>query len=690
MVSKYKCNFCGAPRLSTDTICKFCGQKFLYENNSSLNIRFKNYFSFLKDNNKFKNSFRKAINFSYKEQVGAEFKESLLDSFKETSSTISNSGKIFTKVISTSGNDFSKFVSNNTKLILVSFLGLIALIITTKSITDYVNLQETKRILKIEKEVALKNKKEKKENIEIANSKLKENDLNGALKAYFKSIEIPSSFRSNLEDRDAYKGIAEILLKQKRFTSAAQYLSKIIDENLTKEYLTEIYYKRGLAYHASKKYNLAKNDLSQALFLSKSDGIPKNISNFNLNLYYMRSESFLNTGNYRNAINDINKVIAEDKNIKPQYYQIRSSANYFLGNYEDSISDATSSLDFIKNDNQLKSKSFFRRAESYKAKNNYKQSCLDFEKAYSFNKLKFNSTVNSKFYKNNCAEKVEYHLADPWSLLRQGKAYDFKTSYGDSTFEKNDPEKEKYLIKRLYAIFKKSSNFDEKKCKQSFEVLNSLVKVSQNPDVYFYRGRSKYLCKADYEGAINDLNKAITLKPNYSEYIYFRGIAKDRFGKHQEAINDFKKAINLDSSKHYYYYSLGITFYKLREFENAKTQFTNSLYLNNYKWNGYSGGSYNFTYTYRGLLNRARAKRHLKDYLSGLKDLNLAIEKCLNDLCYPNEPYIEKGNIQFLLDDTNSACRSWNQGKEKIWESQFKLENIGNESVYNIYQDFCT
>ena len=233
---------------------------------------------------------------------------------------------------------------------------------------------------------------------------------------------------------------------------------------------------------------------------------------------------------------------------------------------------------------------------------------MDFEKAYSFNKLKFNSTVNSKFYKNNCAEKVEYHLADPWSLLRQGKAYDFKTSYGDSTFEKNDPDKEKYLIKRLYAIFKKSSNFDEKKCKQSFEVLNSLVKVSQNPDVYFYRGRSKYLCKADYEGAINDLNKAITLKPNYSEYIYFRGIAKDRFGKHQEAINDFKKAINLDSSKHYYYYSLGITFYKLREFENAKTQFTNSLYLNNYKWNGYSGGSYNFTYTYRGLLNRARAK----------------------------------------------------------------------------------
>ena len=75
-----------------------------------------------------------------------------------------------------------------------------------------------------------------------------------------------------------------------------------------------------------------------------------------------------------------------------------------------------------------------------------------------------------------------------------------------------------------------------------------------------------------------------------------------------------------------------------------------------------------------------------KFYRLTYKDSTAAINKNLS--C--NEPYIEKGNIQFLLDDTNSACRSWNQGKEKIWESQFKLENIGNDSLYNIYQDFCT
>ncbi len=561
------------------------------------------------------------------------------------------------------------------------------MIITTKSITDYVNLQDTKRILKIEKEVALKNKKEKKEYIEIANSKLKENDLNGALKAYFKSIEIPSSFRSNLEDRDAYKGIAEILLKQKRFPSAAQYLSKIIDKNLTKEYLTEIYYKRGLAYHASKKYNLAKNDLSQALFLSESDGIPKNISNFNLNLYYMRSESFLNTGNYRNAINDINKVISQDKNIKPHYYQIRSSANYFLGNYEDSISDATSSLDFIKNDNQLKSKSFFTRAESYKSINNFKLSCLDFEKAYKFNKLKLNSTVNSKFYKNNCLENFEPHLVNPSSPFRKGEAYDLKISSKNSSFEKEDLDKEKYLLKELKKL-ESSSYLNEIACKKALNLSNSLINVSQISEGFYYRARFKYLCIADFNGSINDFKKAIDIEPK-PRYIYFLGIANDLNGNHIEAIKNFKESENVNPKIHHYY-SLGISFYKLGDYKNSEINFTNALLSNNFSLKGYTGDTQNFTFTYRGLLNRARAKRHLKDYLSGLNDLEKAIKDCLDQGWYPNEGYLEKGNIQFLLDDKVSACSSWNRAKYKEWESQFKLENIGNESVYNIYQDSCT
>ena len=82
--------------------------------------------------------------------------------------------------------------------------------------------------------------------------------------------------------------------------------------------------------------------------------------------------------------------------------------------------------------------------------------------------------------------------------------------------------------------------------------------------------------------------------------------------------------------------------------------------------------------------------RSASDCLSSLL-ISSKVKECLKEFCTPEESYIEKGNIQFLLDDTQSACRSWNQGRvKKDWENQFKLENIGNDSIYSIYKDFCS
>ena len=696
-----KCSFCGAPILKEEQVCSFCGKVYSRKKNIFKNKKYSKNNTYIKD--------LKKIPKDIKNKFFKNSKE-ILDGIKNSSIKGSKRiGEIFYK----SSQNISSFIFINSKIIILSFLGISSFIIAYNLIFYYSDEQF---------------KKQKREYIQMAESKLLENDLEGALKEYFKSLEILSHTKSYLEDRNAYKGIAEIKLKQKRYADAAKYLSKIMDnkvmfyrkyENLKND-KAELYYKRALAYYYLKKYEKARNDFTSALSRSKYEGMPENISNFYLNLYYMRSDSYLNNNLSTYAIEDINKVISKSKNIKPQYYQIRSRANYLEEKYEDAISDATTSLEFIDKDQQLKSISYIIRAESYKAKNNYKLSCLDFEKAlvsrnkkfdqnfdiedinipkwyresYSYyqsyksntqNKFKF----NSKFYKNNCLNRHEYNLADPSSPLDKGKAYDLKVFYKDSFFEKNDPDKEKYLLKRIDSIFK--SNSLDNKCKESFEVLNSLVKVSKNSEGYFYRGRTKYLCKADFEGALKDLNKAISMQPNNSEYFYYRGIANDLYGKYEDAITDFKKAINLDSSKHYYFYSLGITLYKIGEYEKSKTQLSKALYLN-YKWNGYTGNTYNFTYTYRALLNRARAKRNLKEYLSGLDDLNIAIERCLNDLCSPHDPYIEKGNIEFLLDDTQSACSSWNRAQKGIkenWKNRFKLENIGNESVYNIYQNSC-
>ena len=66
-------------------------------------------------------------------------------------------------------------------------------------------------------------------------------------------------------------------------------------------------------------------------------------------------------------------------------------------------------------------------------------------------------------------------------------------------------------------------------------------------DAHYKRGVAKN-ASGDYQGAINDFDKAIELVPDSATTYNNRGIAKRNLGSYQDAINDFDKAIELDPS----------------------------------------------------------------------------------------------------------------------------------------------
>lgn len=59
------------------------------------------------------------------------------------------------------------------------------------------------------------------------------------------------------------------------------------------------------------------------------------------------------------------------------------------------------------------------------------------------------------------------------------------------------------------------------------------------------RGLSRLKIK-DFDGAVNDFNKAVELDPRNAKVFFNRGIALARKGDFQKAIKDFEKAANLD------------------------------------------------------------------------------------------------------------------------------------------------
>lgn len=71
------------------------------------------------------------------------------------------------------------------------------------------------------------------------------------------------------------------------------------------------------------------------------------------------------------------------------------------------------------------------------------------------------------------------------------------------------------------------------------------ISLSPNFDVAYYNRGLAYSAKGQYDRAIEDYNKAISLNPNFAEAYNNRGLAYSAKGQYDRAIGDFDKAISL-------------------------------------------------------------------------------------------------------------------------------------------------
>jgi tetratricopeptide (TPR) repeat protein len=73
---------------------------------------------------------------------------------------------------------------------------------------------------------------------------------------------------------------------------------------------------------------------------------------------------------------------------------------------------------------------------------------------------------------------------------------------------------------------------------------------------YVESGKAK-LDRKDYQGAIADYNRAISLDPNYANAYINRGLAKNLMGASHSAIEDYKHALKIDPDNADAYNNLG-------------------------------------------------------------------------------------------------------------------------------------
>ena len=129
--------------------------------------------------------------------------------------------------------------------------------------------------------------------------------------------------------------------------------------------------------------------------------------------------------------------------------------------------------------------------------------------------------------------------------------------------------------------------------------------------------------------AINDLSKAIELKPQYAGAYIMRGIAYDKAGNYQQAVNDFIKTAQLNPWDASVYIKLGLAYGNLGNFQQAINAYSKAIKV----FPRYAEAYYRRGAAYLKLNNEQKGIEDIKtaaklgsyeakDYLGGKKGLS--------------------------------------------------------------------
>ncbi len=167
-----------------------------------------------------------------------------------------------------------------------------------------------------------------------------------------------------------------------------------------------------------------------------------------------------------------------------------------------------------------------------------------------------------------------------------------------------------------------------------------------SPSHYFKNGNAKYSLK-DYQGAINDYEKAIKLKPEYAEAWYGKAICESILSKYDDALTDFNKAAELDpSNKDVIFNRAYYVKQKTGDYKGAIEDY--NIYIDSFKQKDDG-----FVYS-----NMGYCKYMLNDFEAAMSDINKSLElNANNPMAYKNRAlvYLSTENIDIACDDLHKA-----------------------------------
>lgn len=332
-----------------------------------------------------------------------------------------------------------------------------------------------------------------------------------------------------------------------------------------------------------------------------------------------QSDVFYSRGNLKGdlhdsigAINDYTSAIKLNPK-KGAYYIERAKIYEGLGNYKKSFDDNNTAI--ISDSSAL---GFIGRGRTALRLKQYDAAINDFTYIISKTQLAESNNYTSIF-SYDCAGAYYY----------RGYCY---LNLNDKINACNDWEN------ALYRGLKLANNLIELHCKM-------------NPNIYLNRGQTKY-DNEDYNGALENLNLYLSIKPNSEEAILLRAHCKYMLKDYLGAIDDYNTCLNFNAKNIDAIFYRASSYNELGNYNAAIESYSMCINLN---------PKYTEAYYYRG-----QCYDNLKDYKNALLDYNKVI--ALNPKMFENEIYFNRALVKTGLSDDIGAIDDYK--KALIYDSK--------------------
>ena len=194
-------------------------------------------------------------------------------------------------------------------------------------------------------------------------------------------------------------------------------------------------------------------------------------------------------------------------------------------------------------------------------------------------------------------------------------------------------------------LFQREGNIEEAiEQWRAVAVVSEITDKELSAQAWFSVG---YLCqehkKGTFETVIDVYDKALRLKPNFSEAYNNRGNAKDDLGRHDEALADYDEALRLTPDDAEVYNNRGVAKNNLGRHEEALADYDEAIRLKPEYAEAYN--------------NRANAKSNLGRHEEALADYDEALRLKPDDA----EVYNNRGNAKSSLDRHEEALADYDE-----------------------------